>query len=504
MLTIAWIFDSKNVTLSSSFKSISFKGTKDFCVSLILSAYIPIAPVVFPRTFSPIIMSVVLPAALFMDDKVIFGAEASLVLVDSNIPNTFRTSGVFNDIFLSCTRVPKGKLPNSNPSLRVVPPVPDPSILDFVILRVFTLCFLFTLAFGFVFASVATKVAPWSADRSDPTFLICNDPFPLVNVNLSDVKTSVTPSYFLTNEYLSSSKGKNVSLVPAETAALIWLLDASMVTSNVFLIFKVAFDMSTSDILSFGNCVNKLLSSDFSIGVVINVRSDALKKLPPVDDVVTPVVPCFGNWPSLTPVTVATPVTEILLVPTSVTRTIDFKSLSKPPKLNKFPTLSLPGNWEFELVTVLKPVDPFTSVITAFPNINWSLCTTSLTKLCAAPTFPSNPNVGPAKSDLTSDTPKDVIANATLPFSIPLKISGSLGMISPCVSYKVNDVLFDTDDLKNPVAPLNLPSTKTGVESVWFVFKVTSVNVWTSYKETSYSLIFPFVELYDPDSKAKS
>ena len=77
-------------------------------------------------------------------------------------------------------------------------------------------------------------------------------------------------------------------------------------------------------------------------------------------------------------------------------------------------------------------------------------------------------------------------------------------MISPCVSYKVNDVLFDTDDLKNPVAPLNLPSTKTGVESVWFVFKVTSVNVWTSYKETSYSLIFPFVALYDPDSKAKS
>ena len=47
----------------------------------------------------------------------------------------------------------------SNPSLRVVPPVPDPSILDFVILRVFTLCFLF-FAVGFVFASVATKVAP--------------------------------------------------------------------------------------------------------------------------------------------------------------------------------------------------------------------------------------------------------------------------------------------------------------------------------------------------------
>ena len=81
---------------------------------------------------------------------------------------------------------------------------------------------------------------------------------------------------------------------------------------------------------------------------------------------------------------------------------------------------------------------------------------------------------------------------------------GSFGTISPCVSYKVKDVLFETDDLKNPVAPLNLPSTNTGVESVWLVFKVTSVNVWISYNEMSYSLTLPLVALYDPDSKAKS
>lgn len=68
-----------------------------------------------------------------------------------------------------------------------------------------------------------------------------------------------------------------------------------MVTSKVFLIFKVADDISTSDIFSFGILVNKALSNDFSKGVVTNVKSDALKKLPPVDDVVTPVVPCFGS-----------------------------------------------------------------------------------------------------------------------------------------------------------------------------------------------------------------
>ena len=368
----------------------------------------------------------------------------------------------------------------------------------------FTLCFLLTFAFGLVFARVATKVAPWLALRSAPTFFIWRDPLPLVKVNLSDVNTSVTPSNFLTNEYLSSSKGKNVSLVPAETAALIWLFDASIVTSKVFLIFKVALDISTSDILSFGNSVNNALSRDFSNGVVTNVKSGVFKKPNWPATVVTPTEFIKGSWPSVTPVTVATPVIETLLVPTSTILANVFKSLFKPPNLTKLPTFNLPGNCGFELVTVLNPVFPLTTVIVASPNINWSFCTTSLTKLWAAPTFPSNPSVGPAKSDFTSDTPNEVIANATRVSSIPLNMRGSFGTISPCVSYKVKDVLFETDDLKNPVAPLNLPSTNTGVESVWLVFKVTSVNVWISYNEMSYSLTLPLVALYDPDSKAKS
>ena len=43
--------------------------------------------------------------------------------------------------------------------------------------------------------------------------------------------------------------------------------------------------MSTSEILFFGNTVNKVLSKDFSKGVVTSVKSEALKKLPPVDDI---------------------------------------------------------------------------------------------------------------------------------------------------------------------------------------------------------------------------
>ena len=48
------------------------------------------------------------PSTVLIDDNVIFGADGSLVSVDSKIPKTSNTSGVFKDIFSSCTRVPKG------------------------------------------------------------------------------------------------------------------------------------------------------------------------------------------------------------------------------------------------------------------------------------------------------------------------------------------------------------------------------------------------------------
>ena len=77
---------------------------------------------------------------------------------------------------------------------------------------------------------------------------------PLVNVNLSSVKTSVVPSALI-KLYLSSSNGKNVSLSPAEIAPVNASDDALIATLNTFLMARVASLKSTSDITLLGNGV---------------------------------------------------------------------------------------------------------------------------------------------------------------------------------------------------------------------------------------------------------
>ena len=81
---------------------------------------------------------------------------------------------------------------------------------------------------------------------------------------------------------------------------------------------------------------------------------------------------------------------------------------------------------------------------------------------------------------------------------------GSFGTNSPDLSYSVNEVVLLALDLKNPVAPLNLPFMNAGVACVIAWFRVTLLNVCTSNNEISYSFTLEFVALYDPDSKAKS
>ena len=98
---------------------------------------------------------------------------------------------------------------------------------------------------------------------------------------------------------------------------------------------SVALDISTSDILSFGISVNRVLSLDFSKGVDTSVRSGTSR------DVLA--VPLY-KAPSVTPVTVVTPVTIIFSVPTDVIFTNDFKLFPKPPNFNIFPTFNFPGN----------------------------------------------------------------------------------------------------------------------------------------------------------------
>ena len=73
-----------------------------------------------------------------------------------------------------------------------------------------------------------------------------------MNANLSEVSTSVVPSDLI-NEYLSSSKGRNVSSVPAVTGVDNWFPE--ILTVNDFLIVREALVKSIEEILFFGNVV---------------------------------------------------------------------------------------------------------------------------------------------------------------------------------------------------------------------------------------------------------
>ena len=88
------------------------------------------APLFWPFNFSPIIKSLAFPDGPFKDVKVILGAVASEVSVDSNIPWIATISASFNAIFSSWTLVPIGKFPDVNPSFKVVAPIPDAASLE--------------------------------------------------------------------------------------------------------------------------------------------------------------------------------------------------------------------------------------------------------------------------------------------------------------------------------------------------------------------------------------
>mgnify|MGYP003319098302 CR=1 FL=1 len=115
---------------------------------------------------------------------------------------------------------------------------------------------IFTLDFGFVFLRVAIRVAPL---LSVPRFLICKD-FPSDDSsNLSELSCSVFPSDLI-RTYLSSSKGRKVSLVPA-SAATESCSDA-ISTLIVFLIVITDSAISTAATFAFGKRVYKVLTED--------------------------------------------------------------------------------------------------------------------------------------------------------------------------------------------------------------------------------------------------
>ena len=245
-----------------------------------------------------------------------------------------------------------------------------------------TLSFIFIFADGLIFANVATNFASWFAPKSDPTLLICNEELPPLNVNLSLVSNSVVPSALI-NEYLSSSNGRKVSLLPELTAAVKVSVVAFITTSKVFLIVKVVFDKSTLDTNLLGIGVNNVLSSELSNGDVTSVRSGTST------DVLTDPK---GRNPSATPETVVIPVTRTSFAFTSVILAKVFKFFPSPPNFNKLPTFNLPGNWGFPLVIVLTPDPPVSvdDVTFADPNTNKSFWITSAEKVFAKPILPKS------------------------------------------------------------------------------------------------------------------
>ena len=83
--------------------------------------------------------------------------------------------------------------------------------LDLEITNELTLFLIFFFDVGFTFFKVAISVAPLS---SDPKLLAANSVAVELKVTLSTVNSSVLPSDLI-KVYLSTSNGKNVSLVPA-------------------------------------------------------------------------------------------------------------------------------------------------------------------------------------------------------------------------------------------------------------------------------------------------
>ena len=194
---------------------------------------------------------------------------------------------------------------------------------------------------------------------------------PLIKENLSEVSNSVEPSDLI-SEYLSSSKGKNVSFVPALTGD-----DNSfdtILTVNDFLIVRFALVKSTLEILFFGSFVYNVLSDDDS-KLVVNILKSVTCNGDP------------GNFPWAIPVTVETPVIVTVVDPTLTTLAKTGSDSEVSLYEIKFPLLIIfPGKDIFGIVTVLIPEDSVE--IVAIPTLNFVDCIESAENVDADPTKP--------------------------------------------------------------------------------------------------------------------
>ena len=120
-----------------------------------------------------------------------------------------------------------------------------------------TLFLILTFDVILVFLKVAINFPPVSLVVESP--LIVSVEFPDEKESLSADKFSLVP-FEVVRTYLSSSKGKNVSL---ELAEIVPVEFADILTSNSFLIIKSEDAKLTSEIFFLGNLVYKVFELDF-------------------------------------------------------------------------------------------------------------------------------------------------------------------------------------------------------------------------------------------------
>ena len=196
---------------------------------------------------------------------------------------------------------------------------------------------------------------------------------PSIYANLSDVKTSVVPSDLI-NEYLSSSNGKKVSLVPAITFVDSWLLVIDIVSD--FLTVMNESSKDTAETCCFGKTVYSVLSLDDSNLVSRIFRS------------VTWIWDESGSLPLTIPDTVVTPVIVTDDVPTLTTLANTGSIKSALLYLIRFPTFAtFPGKSSLVETTVLIP-EELTVVIVAIPMLNLVDGITSPVNVVPTPTIP--------------------------------------------------------------------------------------------------------------------
>jgi len=308
-----------------------------------------------------------------------------------------------------------------------------------------------------------------------PSPLILSDLEPLVNWNLSSVRTSVPPSDLI-RMYLSSSKGRNTSL------SSVLMTGVELFEIDVLYCLLITISESTrftADTFALGNAL-------YSALLLAWLPEPATLPVPFVESSSKfwTLVTAAGIVPSQIPFTLATASTVIFVFATPIT--LFRVAISNPGleyliilPIEAIPTNENPGSAGIEIRDSPPPAaDTF-----AEPKLRTCDWMVSAVKVAAEPTM--------LKTDLTSDIRWFTSLTINLELSrTPLKSNLSPLWNSPCTFVATIEVEFATLAFKNPFAPLDSPSICVEVFSVTASLRVMVENNWTSNSDKSQLLRF--------------